>query len=613
MKNFLSSMLGSLAALVIFAMGGLVLFFGLVGLIAALGRDKAPVVERGAYVVMDLSANVTDAPPRLEFSFFENDRKKTLQLRSVTRALRAAAKDPRIKGIFIKGSVSPQDYGSGYAALREVRSALLEVRAAGKPVTAYLTNATTRDMYVSSVASDLVLDPYGLIMMPGLASEPIFFTGAFEKYGVNVQVTRVGKYKSFIEPFTRKDMSPENREQMQTLLGDLWGSLTGEIAASRHLTQPQIQAVVDAEGIIRPDAAKAAKLIDRAAYADEVIAGLKKQTGEIRIHGVETFKQIALADYIKQLPANRARAEGKAAEGKPADKSATRGRIGVIYAEGDIVDGEGKFGEVSGLKFSRELRKMRQDDEIKAIVLRVNSPGGSASASETIQREIRLARKVKPVIVSMGSYAASGGYWISAYGDRIFAEPTTITGSIGVFGIQFDIQKLANDHGITFDSVKTGRFADAITIARPKTSEELAVFQRLVDWIYGEFVGKVAEGRKLKREFVEEIAQGRVWSGTAAKKLGLVDEIGGLDDALAYAATMAGLGKNYRVTEYPRKKELGEMITELIEDLNPANARARTGLVGQVLQRVETDLKAFQAFDDPAGLYARLPVDLAIR
>ena len=249
-------------------------------------------------------------------------------------------------------------------------------------------------------------------------------------------------------------------------------------------------------------------------------------------------------------------------------------------------------------------------------MLRVNSPGGSATAAETIQREIRLARKVKPVIVSMGSYAASGGYWISAYGDRIFAEPTTITGSIGVFGIQFDIQKLANDHGVTFDSVKTGKFADAITITRPKTDEELAVFQRMVDWIYGQFVAKVAEGRKLKPAFVEEIAQGRVWSGTEAKKLGLVDEIGGLDDAIAYAGKKAGLGLDPAPsTSIPKSKNFSEALAECSGPVRPgepapplaagrASARSPTGSM--------RELSTLRSFNDPKGVYARLPLDLAI-
>jgi protease-4 len=434
----------------------------------------------------------------------------------------------------------------------------------------------------------------------------MFYAGAFEKYGIGVQVTRVGKYKSAVEPFTRTAMSTENREELQKLLGDLWGDILADIAPARGASVAEIQATVDAEGIIRPEPAKAAGLVDRIAYRDEIYDGLKAKTG--RAGSKETFKQIALGDYAK-LAKDVVDAPKKDGE---ASRFSGKGRVAVVYAEGEIVDGEGDVGDVGGSRFSRELRKLRQDDDVKAIVLRVNSPGGSASAAETIQREVRLTKKVKPVIISMGSYAASGGYWIAAYGDRIFAEPTTITGSIGVFGIQFDVKKLANDFGITFDSVKTGKFADALTISRPKTAEEMAVFQRMVDWIYGEFITKVAEGRAMQRERVEEIAQGRVWSGTEAVKLGLVDELGGLDAAVAFAAKKAGLGANYRLLEYPHKKELMETIQEFIEKVVPENTRA-SGIAVKLAQRLENEVKVLRSFNDPQGVYARLPLNLVIR
>ena len=247
-------------------------------------------------------------------------------------------------------------------------------------------------------------------------------------------------------------------------------------------------------------------------------------------------------------------------------------------------------------------------------MLRVNSPGGTISGSEAIQREVRLAKKDKPVIISMGTYAASGGYWISTYGDRIFAEPTTVTGSIGVFGIQFDVKKLANDFGLTFDGVKTGKFADAITITRPKTPEEMEVFQHIVDWGYDQFISKVAESRGLKRPYVEDIAQGRVWSGAEAKKIGLVDELGGLDAAIRYAAMKAGVGNNYRIEEFPRKKEFAEALQEAFQKMSPDSARMRpTGLVAQVEARIESELKLLRAFNDPQGMYALMPLNLEIR
>ncbi len=608
MKNFFTSMLGALVALIIFSGGCVLLVLGFLAAIAALGgSEKAgPSLERGSYLVFDLSANISDAPPPLDLSAF-GGRQNSVQLRSITHAIRAAAQDERVAGIYITGDLTPAAFGSGYAALKEVRSALLDFKAAGKPITAYLTYATTKSYYLASAASDLALDPYGVILMPGLASEPVFLAGTFEKYGVNVQVTRVGKYKSAVEPFTRREMSPENREEIQKLLNDLWAEILGDIAPSRGLTTEKIQTLVDTEGMIRPEAALAGQLVDRVSYRDEVYESLKAKTG--RAGSKEPFKQVALADYAKlarDLPD---------APKKKADEAATsgaRGRIALVYAEGEIVDGEGDFGEVGGTNFSRELRKLRQDENIKAVVLRVNSPGGSASASEVIQREVRLLKKAKPVIISMGTYAASGGYWISTYGDRIFAEPATITGSIGVFGVQFDVQKLANNFGVTFDSVKTGKFADAVTISRPKTPEELAVFQRMVDWIYGEFVGKVSESRKLTREAVEAIAQGRVWSGVEAQKLGLVDELGGLDAAIAFAAKQAGLGRNYRLVEFPRERELLEVIQDFIG--RNAGHDARSSVLGnEITARLDNELRLLRSFKDPIGIYARLPMNLLVR
>ncbi|QYM77684.1 signal peptide peptidase SppA [Horticoccus luteus] len=599
MRNFITSMLGSLVALVIFAGGAVVVMVLLIGALAALGQKHVAPVENGSFLVFNLSTNIVDGPPEFDLSEITGGRRKTLQVRNVTRALQRAAHDDRIKGVVLIGSISPAELGSGYAALREVRGALMAVRKAGKPVHAYLTYATTRDYYLASVASDIALDPYGMIVMPGLASEPVFFAGAFEKYGIGVQVTRVGKYKSYVEPFTRKEMSPENREETQRLLSDIWGQLRAEVGRSRGISAGEVQRVVDAEGLIRPEAARDAKLVDRVVYRDELIDELKTQTG--RRGSKQSFKQIALDEYIKAV----------GLDARP-NLAQNRGKIGLVYAEGSIVDGEGDRGEVGGTKFARALRDFREDDAIKAIVIRVNSPGGSVSASEAIQREVRLAREKKPVVISMGSYAASGGYWISTYGNRIFAEPTTITGSIGVFGIQFDVKRLANDFGITFDSVKTGKFADAITISRPKTPEELAIFQRMVDWIYGEFVRKVAESRHLDPAAVEEIAQGRVWSGSEAKKLGLVDEIGGLEIALQYAAKEGHLGRDYRVEEFPRKKDLGEAISDWLGHDRPGMDTGE-GVLREITTRVKTQIKTLHSFNDPAGLYARLPLELSVK
>ena len=601
MKNFITSMLGALVALVIFSVGACLLFIGLIGALVAMGQQKkVPEVVDGSYLVFDLSTNITDAPPPLDLGDLSSGRTDVLQLRSIIRALRHAAGDSKIRGVLLLGDLSPNGLGTGYAALKEVRAALAEFHGSGKPVVAYLDYATTRDYYLASAASQVVMDPYGELIMPGLASEPWFLGGAAEKYGVGIQVTRVGKYKSYVEEFTRTDMSAESREQLQKLLDDIWGTLVADMAKSRGITPEKIQALVDAEGIIKPSIALRAHLIDQVAYRDEIIDQLKKET-EVT-SATDSFKQVQIGYYAKNsLPA-------------PAS-SLGPGKVAIVYAEGDIVEGEGDQSEIGGAKFAREIRRLREDSSVKAIVLRVNSPGGSATASETIQRELRLARKVKPVIVSMGSYAASGGYWISIYGDRIFAEPSTVTGSIGVFGILPNIQKLAGDHGVTFDSVKTGRFADGLlTISRPRTDDELAVFQKGVDWMYSQFVAKVAEGRKLPASRVEEIAQGRVWSGTDAKRIGLVDEIGGLEAAIRYAGKQANLGEHFRVTEYPRSRNLSEEIAEMFGKYAPVSLHLRsTGLVSQVTEQIEGELSWLNALNDSKGVYARMPVNLVIR
>lgn len=309
----------------------------------------------------------------------------------------------------------------------------------------------------------------------------MFLAGAFQKYGIGIQVLRVGKYKSAVEPFTQTNLSPENREQMQQLLNDLWGEFLTTVGRHRDLDAKQLQAIADSQGILKPQSAQSRGLVDKLAYFDEVVQELKQLTGNDEED--KTFNQIDLTAYARVAASNA--------------ESRSKNQIAVVYAEGTIVDGEGGVREIGGDRFSALMRKLREDDKIKAVVLRVNSPGGSATVSEVIGREVELTSHRKPVIVSMGDYAASGGYWISAYGDRIFAEPNTITGSIGVYGILSNIQELANNNGITWDVVKTGRYADMQTIARPKTDAELQLYQNSVNRVYQLFLNKVAEGRNL--------------------------------------------------------------------------------------------------------------------
>lgn len=613
MKNFFTAFFASLSAMLVFAVGGVTLFFLLFLALAALGEKKPVTVQNGSYLVLDLTANIQDTPSQAEgleeiMEALGGNVPQVLQLREVTRALQAASRDSAIAGLYVTGQMQANGYGSGFAALREVREAIAAFKATGKPVTSYLDYAGTREYYLATAGTEIVLDPYGAVIMPGLASQPMFFSGAFEKLGIGVQVTRVGKYKSAIEPYTRKDMSPESRAQTQKLLDDVWGDLVKAMEESRALVPGALQRLIDEKGFIRPDAALAGKLIDRVAYLDEVLADLKKATGS---QGDKAFKQIALKDYAKLVPANGLLAQ-RATPGKIDLATASGGKIAIVYAEGEIVDGDGyEQGYVFGGTTARLLRQIREDNSIKAVVLRVNSPGGSVSASEAIQREVRLIQEKKPVVVSMGTVAASGGYWIANNTERIFAEPTTITGSIGVFGLFMNFQGLANDKlGLTFDTVKTGRFADASTIVRPKTDEELAVFQGFVDWVYDQFIDKVAASRRLDRATVQEIAQGRVWSGAEALKLGLVDELGGLAAAVKHAAEKAKLGDAVRITEYPRKKPLAETLAEAFEGRRREQALA--GPLGALMRQATMELQGLAKYNDPRGLYARLPFELRL-
>jgi protease-4 len=354
---------------------------------------------------------------------------------------------------------------------------------------------------------------------------------------------------------------------------------------------------VEGPEALRAEVALAGRIVDRLAYLDEVLAELRDRTN-VHDEG-DPFRQIDIVSYT------RAAVRGS---GGPAG---SRNRLAVVYAEGSIVDGGGFDGEIGSEAFARELRRLRTDSQVKAVVLRVNSPGGSASASEEILREMQLLKAVKPTIVSMGTYAASGGYWISTHADRIFAQPNTVTGSIGVTGLVFNVQGLGESVGITFDTVKTGKFADFISVSRPKTEAEMQWLQSATDDVYELFLDRVAEGRKLERSRVEEIAQGRVWSGERALELGLVDELGGLGEAIAYAAQKAGLGSNYRVTEFPRKKTLAEALEEMFQ---PGMEQfSDGGPVEAVVRQVRQELAALRRFNDPGSVYALFPFAISAK
>lgn len=603
MREFLKYVFASLTGTVIFfglLLGGALLLAASIASLST-GRGPEPDVRDKTILVFDLSATISDIAPSEDGRDVDVQRLlrggggRILALSTVLDCLDKAAADKRIVGLYLYGNLSSDGYGSGFAALREIREALLRFKAAGKPIYAYNQVYSERDYYLASVADKIFLNPFGAIEMNGLASEMMFLGEAFKKYGVGVQVTRVGKYKSAVEPLIMDRMSPENREQTQKLLDDVWGEFVAGVAPTRGLTPDDLQRLANDKAVLTGEDAVAAKLADKTAYFDQVLAELRKAT-EVG-DDAAPFRQVTLPSYARVSR----RSLGL--------ERTSRNIIAVVYAEGEIVDGEGNDNQIGGDRLAKELRKLRQDREVKAVVLRVNSPGGSALASEVIRRELAETRAAgKPVVVSMGSVAASGGYWISTASDKIFAAPNTITGSIGVFGVLPNIQKLAADYGVKWDTAKTNRYADLGTITRPKTEDELKLIQANVDRIYDEFLTRVAEARKLSKEAVQEIAQGRVWSGAEAKRLGLVDEFGGLEAAVRAAAETAKLGADWKISEYPKRRKLAEQLAKLLTD-EETDRLVRSPLQRE-LERVWTEAAALAALNDPLGVYARLPFTL---
>jgi protease-4 len=600
LKQTLASLIGSLLGLTIFS-GVSTLGFLLILIAVASSQSSAPTVKDKSVLVLDLSMKITDSEPNSSQLFqktFSGAEENNITLRKVVETLDKAGRDQKIVGIYIDGTNA--NSAVGYASLKEIRQALEKFRKTGKKIIAYSTDWSEKEYYLSSVANQVIVNPMGAMEMNGLSSQPMFLAGAFEKYGVGVQIVRVGKFKGAVEPLILNKLSPENREQTQKLLDDVWGEWRKSVGASRNILPQKLQAIANSQSILEATEAKSNSLVDTIAYEDQVFTDLKKLTGNSKKD--QTFTKISLADYAEV----------------PGKSSNSDHKIAIVYAEGEIVNGSGDEGQIGGDNFAKIFSKIRQNDQIKAVVLRINSPGGSATAAEIMQREIKLTRQIKPVIVSMGDVAASGGYWIASDSNRIFAQANTITGSIGVFGVLFNGQKLGNNNGITWDSVKTAQYADQQTISRPKSPQELAVYQRSVDRIYNLFLQKVSQGRKIPTAKVAEIAQGRVWSGTAAKQIGLVDEIGGLNVAIEYAAKQAKLGTDWEIQEYPRSTTFAEKLfgkkldqTKAKLGIEKTQTKNSNPLINE-LEKFQQEIKTLQTMNDPQGIYTRLPINFKI-
>jgi protease-4 len=589
MKQFFGAFFGSLVGLLVATLLTILLVIVIVKTSINLIRkekDEVVLVKPNSVIRLTLDGHIRerqkDNPLReLGGSLGAFDSEEGSGLNVLLRKIETAKTDNNVKGIYL----SIKDLKAGFATLSELRAGLSDFKSSGKFIYAYAENYSQKEYYLASCATRVLLNPQGNLDWSGLSMNLVFFKQMFEKLDVDLQVFRHGKYKSAVEPFMLDKMSQANRFQTESFLNSIWSSVLASISADRHIPVEQLNLMADNLLIAFPEDA-VGNLIDAVAYEDEVIAELKSRTG---IKPSEKLKFVEMDKYHEKAKS---------------DSKLSGSKIAVVYANGAISSGEGTDDEVGSDRIARAIRESRLDDKIKAIVLRVNSPGGSALASDVIWREMLLAKKQKPVVVSMGDLADSGGYYISCAAERIFAQPNTITGSIGVFGMIPNFQRmLEKKFGVTVDTVNTNRYSDLGSGLRPVTGKEYAFIQGGVEKVYDTFTRRVAEGRNMTQAEVDSIGQGRVWSGADALRINLVDEIGGLDKAIAYAAKQAKL-KEYKLTELPRQKGPFDGILGIRE----SEVEAR--LVKKNLGEAYIYFRQFRDIISAKGIQARLPFEI---
>jgi protease-4 len=526
--RFLGNVLATIVGIFIFFM---IFFFGIIIISAIAGNSEDTVkVKENSVIELDLSKVSLDYAGKTNYKDFNYFEAHHDGVTDILNAIEAAKTDDKIKGISILNNQSQL----GLAQSKSVRDKLEEFKKSGKFVYAYANYFTQGEYYLNSVANQIYLNPVGEVDFKGLSSEILYMKELQEKSGVKFEVIRHGKYKSAVEPFLAQEMSPENREQMTVLLNSVWGTIVSDIAKSRKLTVAQLDAIANTLGARTPELALANKLVDKVAYEDEYHNMIR---AKLKVDKKEKYNIVSITDYAKKAAST-------------VEDYSKDDIIAVIYAQGEIAGGEGDVNVIGEGSIKRSLEEARKDDDVKAIVLRVNSPGGSALTSELIWREIEITKKVKPVVVSMGNYAASGGYYIAANADRIFAEPNTITGSIGVFGMLPNMNQLGKNIGINAEQVQTHANASGYSVFEPIDENFKGYVLESIEKTYATFLKRVADGRKMTTAQVDSIAQGRVWTGIDAHKLGLVDEIGGLEDAIKYAAKL-GKTTSYRTENFP--------------------------------------------------------------
>ncbi len=534
MKNFLSSLLATITGLVIMTVLVFLIFMGII----AASTSKDPVeVKENSLLVAKFNAKIMDRANEDPFALLFSGNfmyDEIMGLNQILKDLDKAKADDNIEGIFMRlGAVS-----AGIATLGEIREAMLDFKESGKFIYAYSDAYTQKSYYLASVADSVFMTPEGMFLFNGMSAEVMFYKDALEKVGVEMQVIRHGSYKGAVEPFLRNDLSPENREQIESYVGALWGKIVEDISVSRGMSVEKLNRIADDLSTIDSDQLVETGMIDGLIYYDEMLTLMK---GKLGVEEEDDLEAVSLKSY-KDAPVKE-------------KKKYSKDKVAVIYAMGSVVDGNAGEGYISSERISKAIRKARRDKSVKAIVFRINSGGGSGSASDVIHREVMLAAKEKPVVASMGDVAASGGYYIAAPADTILASPGTITGSIGVFGLFPNVQKLMNDKiGVTTDVVKTNENSNILTAMDPLDPDERVIVQKMIDDFYVNFVNIVAEGRGKSYDEIDAIAGGRVWAGSNALELGLIDMYGGLEKSIEVAAEMAGL-EDYRVQSLPRLED----------------------------------------------------------
>jgi len=547
MKSFFKNVLANIVAIVLLCV---VFFFFFIIMIAfgSMSNEKSVTVKKNSVLTINLKTDIIDSPTEDQQNIFNvNNKNESILIYDVLEAIRKAKEDDNIKGI----SIEVDNLNAGITQIDDLRAAIQDFKKSGKFVYAYGNTVSQSSYYLGSVADQYYLNPSGGIELKGLSTEVTFFKDFAEKYGIGIEVIRHGKFKSAVEPFLRNDISPENKEQLSTLLNDIWDNTASKISASRKMDVNQFRTVVDSLYGMIPDQSLKYKLADKLIQKTEYDEMIKTK---LSLKQDDKLNKISLNKYIDSF----------------SDKDGSDEKVAILYASGSINNGD-EYSDIYSEKYIKYIKDLQDDKKVKAVVLRINSPGGSANASDEILFELQQLKKKKPLVVSFGDYAASGGYYIAMAADKIYSEPNTLTGSIGVFGVLPYFKDLANRNGVRSDIVATNANAAYYSSLNGLTPYGVTLMTKSVEGTYKRFVHFVTQNRKKSFEDIDAIGGGRVWSGTRAKQIGLVDDLGSLEDAVKFAAQKANL-KSYQVSSYPKKKTAFEQI---FEDLNEDDISAR--------------------------------------